>query len=138
MPSNLDQGSIDVYMPAHPAALVLARLQVAALGSMLGLDVDAIADLRLATEELCLLVLAPPSPRRGRLHLTFEWGEAAIATWCVLEPEEDGPCVEAAEWDDTATSGLSSQILGALVDEHGAEGQPGALRAWFRKKRPAP
>lgn len=140
MPSTLDEGTIDVYMPAHPAALVLARLQVAALGSMLDLDVDAIADLRLATEELCLLVLAPPSGRHGRLHLTIAWGESEIAVSCTREqaaPGDDARLADAAEWDDAATSELSSQILGALVDEHGTEGEPEALRAWFRKKRPS-
>lgn len=133
MPRSIDVGTVDVAMPAHPEALVLARLQVAALGRMLDLDVDEIADLRLAIEELCLIVLAQPRNHRGRLHLTMTWGDATIEATCEVL-DDDVPFGE-DDWDEAYPRELSSQILGALVDEHGVEGELGARRAWLRKKR---
>ena len=129
--STIDQGCVDVVMPAHAEAVVLARLQVAGVARLADLDVDEIADLRLAIEELCVALLALDREHDGRLHLTLEWGDAVIAATCVLE---DAGRVSWGEGDEL--SELSSQILGALVDEHGldrvGEGSP---RAWLRKKR---
>lgn len=136
MPRSIDVGTVDVSMPAHPEALVLARLQVAALGRMLDLDVDEIADLRLAIEELCLVVLAQPREHRGRLRITFDWDENSVGATCEILPDEI-PFGD-DDWDEVYPRELSSQILGALVDEHGVEGELGARRGWLRKKRSAP
>lgn len=135
MDQSLAEGTVEVIMPAHPQALVLARLEVAAIGRMIDLDVDEIADLRLAVEELSLIVLAERREHRGRLHLVLEWADATIAATCFVE-DDDVP-FGADDWDEAYPRGLSSQILGALVDEHGVEGELGARRAWLRKKRPS-
>lgn len=133
MSQGIDEGIVDVYMPAHPEALVLARLQVAALGRIVELDVDEIGDLRLAVEELCLLVLAQPREHRGRLHLSLGWHESSIEVSCCVE--EDDVAFGADDWRADYPGDLSAQILDALVDEHGVEGESGAKRAWLRKKR---
>jgi len=133
---RISMASVDVTIPAHPAAMVLARLQVAGVGRLLDLDVDEIADLRLAIEELCLTVLAA-SNDRDRLAVRIEWDDAAIAARCELLPSRPGRA-GLEEVTDRATSELAGQILDALVEEHGTETEDGVPRAWFRKKRPAP
>jgi hypothetical protein len=133
MASGIEEGTIDTLMPAHDHALVLARLEVAAVGGMLDLGIDEIADLRLATEELCLLVLAEPRTSQGRLHLTLRWDESMVEVATTIDPD-DVP-FDARVPSVALPSTLSSQILAALTDEHGVDGVPGASRAWFRKKR---
>src|SRR5579862_3743157 len=86
MSRDLAEGTIKTAMPAHEAALVLARLQVAAIGGMLDLGIDDIADLRLATEEICLLVLSEPRRTQGVLHVAVRWEEAAIEVDATVEP----------------------------------------------------
>jgi hypothetical protein len=131
MHESLDTGVVDVYMPTHPEALVLARLQVTAVGRFLDLDVDELADLRLATEELCLLALADHAVAGRRLHLILEWEPSTISAACELTgPDSD--VVALASPDP-----LSSQILGALTDEVGVRDGPEGRRVWFRKKRVA-
>jgi hypothetical protein len=133
MPESIAVGTVDVTVPAHPEALVFARLHVAALGRMLDLDVDEVADLRLAIEELALVELAQPRDHRGRLRITMSWADATIEATCELL-SDDVP-FSGDDWDQAYPRELSLQILGALVDEHGVEGEPGARRAWLRKKR---
>lgn len=134
MSHGIEEGTIETVMPAHERALVLARLQVAAIGGMLDLGIDQIADLRLATEELCLLVLSEPRASRGRLRLSVRWDDSAIEVRTKVDPD-DVPSAATAP-SGTLPGNLSSQILAALTDEHGVEGEPGASCAWFRKKRP--
>jgi len=49
---SIEEGTVDVTMPAQAPAMVLARLQVAGVGRLLAFDVGEVADLRLAVEEL--------------------------------------------------------------------------------------
>jgi hypothetical protein len=127
--SEGNRAEVELTMPAHPSTMLLARLQVAGVGRLLDLGADDVADLRLAIEELCLGVLAQASDGHDRLALQLCWDDAAISASCALL-RGDGAASDG--WVDVGSRELSSQILGALVDEHGTDDGP---RAWFRKKR---
>jgi hypothetical protein len=115
--------------------MVLARLQVAGVGRLLDLDVDDVADLRLAIEELCLSIL-PAAHDGDRLAVRIEWDDATISARCELAPVRPGVSVRELELDGSFE--LADQILDALVEAHGMDADGGVPRAWFRKKRPAP
>ncbi len=116
---------VELALPVEDDLLVLVRFTVSAVASRAGFDIEEIEDLRLAVDELCLVVLR--GRRTGRLLLAMSADPASIDVWChydgTEQPREDGP---QAEGDD---DGLSARILDALVDEHGPatrDGRPGA------------
>lgn len=129
------RGTVELWMPASAAYLLLARLEAAALGGLLEQTVDEIDDLRLAVEELCLWVLRRPRAMRGRLCLAFDWDDSQLEATCTLV-DDDVPLGEDALESDELTDGLSMQILAALTDEHGVTSEGGQHRGWLRKKRP--
>ncbi len=116
---------VELSLPVEDDLLVLVRFTVSAVASRAGFDIEEIEDLRLAVDELCLLVLQ--GRRTGRLLLSMAAGPEQIEVRChydgTEQPREDGAL---ADGDDI---GLSARILDALVDEHGPEprgGRPGA------------
>ena len=92
---------------------------------------EEIDDLRLAVDELCLLVLQ--GRRAGRLHLAFAADPARIDVWCSYDgSDEPGGTTDD---DDDVSEGLSARILDALVDEHGPSTLDGFPGAHLRKNR---
>ncbi len=122
---------VELTFPVASDLVVLARLTAATVASRSGFDIEQIEDLRLAVDELCISLIR--GARGGRLSLRFVGEGDQVEVSCVHVPgtEDDGTVVE----DDPALSELSTQILEALVDEHGRGRQDGHERAWLRKCR---
>src|SRR5712691_9867249 len=59
-----------LVVPAAPEYLRLARMTAAGLASRIGFTYDDVEDLRIAVDELCL-VLIGPSGRSGSISLTY-------------------------------------------------------------------
>jgi serine/threonine-protein kinase RsbW len=122
---------VELSLPVQDDLLVLVRFTVSAVASRAGFDIEEIEDLRLAVDELCLLVLQ--GRRTGRLLLAMSAVPHQIDVWCHYdgadEPREDGAL---ADGDDV---GLSARILDALVDEHGPEPRDGRPGAHLCKRR---
>ncbi len=132
------QSVVELTIPARADLIVMARLAVATVANRLGFDIGEVDDLRLAVDELCLLVA--PGDVDGRLRLSFGGDHGLIEVVCVFEPEmttgnEDGDATVDAGGDhhDEALSGL---IVGALVDEYEvSSGDGGVAEGWLRKHK---
>ena len=109
--------------------MVLARLAAAAVASRADFDVEEIADLRLAVDELCVSMVQDAA--EGRLDLQFSRDGDRIEVSCSYHAESTAPDAPAND----VLEGLSARILDALVDEHGEDRQDGQRRAWLRKRR---
>lgn len=120
---------VELSLPVEDDLLVLARYTVSTLASRLEFDIDEIEDLRLAVDELCLLVLG--GRRAGRLLLAFVGDEGRIDVWC----HYDGPEELAAPDPEGDGGELSARILDALVDEHGSVDRAGRVGAHLCKRR---
>ncbi|HLK44438.1 MAG TPA: hypothetical protein VKT18_00555 [Acidimicrobiales bacterium] len=126
-----DPGSTEhteLAIPAWPDFLFLVRLHVGAVASRMDMTVQEIEDLHLAVDELCLSLLGPAEPPRGRLEVSVTWDDEALDVRCRLSG------------NDSATAALdpiAGRILTALVDEHGLTADEGAPVAWLRKRREA-
>lgn len=120
---------VELCIPVQSDLIVLARLTVATVASRAGFDVEEVDDLRLAVDELCVLVA--DGGATGRLKLTFVTEGDSVEVVCVL----DGPLgVEEGGPDGHGERELSVRILDALVDEHGDEFGGGQRRGWLRKR----
>jgi anti-sigma regulatory factor (Ser/Thr protein kinase) len=101
--------SIELIVPARATSLSTVRVVVAAAASGVSRTIDAIEDLQLAVDELCLGLLARGGEPRLRLVVTCS------PTRIEVRATREG--ASAARSDDEAA--LSRAILDALVDEHG-------------------
>jgi len=115
----------ELVLSVEDDLLVLARLTVSAVAARGGFDVEEIEDLRLAVDELCLLVLG--GRRTGRLELAMAVEPGCIDVWC----RYDGPDL-LPDGDDERE--LSERILDALVDEHGPASRDGRSGAHLCKR----
>ncbi len=97
---------VTLSFPAQPWALSLARLVAASLGNRLGFVLEEIDDLRLAVEEVCLILMGSPEGD-GSIALSFALDHDALH----LDARLDGTRASLAPTE------LSLQILQALVDE---------------------
>jgi len=143
-------GHIELSIPARRELLQLVRMTAGVVAARLNLGLNDVDDLRLAVEELCLSLVGPTGDTPGRLVLRYEWDHDTIDVACTLCPE-DGPSPSGVRQRDhvqpespvTAPVGdvridLSSQILDALVDDHGETDVDGHPGAWLRMRRIRP
>ena len=121
---------IELSIPAQPILLQLVRLTAGVVGARTDLSLDDVEDLRLAVDELCLPLMGPTG-HTGRLLLEFGWDEATIEISCTVTAGHDG------SGGGRLRDEISSQILDALVDEHG-ETTDGRSGAWLRMRRDRP
>ena len=123
---------IELTFPARGDLVVLARLVASAVAARAGFDIEELEDLRLATNELCMLAMQGSDAQSGALRLELTMHGEAIGAVCTLEraAAAHAPTPEGEE-----IARLSEQILDALVDEHGRESLDGSVRAWLRKQR---
>ena len=120
---------VSLSIPVESDLIVLARLTAATVASRAGFDVEEVDDLRLAVDELCVLVVGGNGD--GRLDLTFITTGGDVEVVCTL----DGPGTgDGQSVDEHGESDLSVRILDALVDEHGEEFEVGTRRGWLRKR----
>ena len=123
-------GVVELTIPVESDLLVLARLATSTVASRSSFDIEEIDDLRLAVDELCLLVV--DGRRTGRLHLRLEGSDDRIEVECTYDGAEppSGGATGAGDED-----GLSGRILDALVDEHGPVARDGLRGARLCKRR---
>ncbi len=145
--------SIELSIPARADLLQLVRLTAGVVAARAGLGLDDVEDLRLGVEELCLSLVGPTGDAPGRLTLRYGWDDEKVEITCTLRSEGAGgapadrdgdaggsastPVSEASAWSqhERVRRDLSSQILDALVDEHGQiHGEEGPA-AWLRMRR---
>jgi len=105
-------GTIELTIPADPRLLRLVRLVASGLASTAGFDVDELDDLRIAVDEAVSALLegggGDPLPLRFDVaggQVAME-GRTTLASAGALDPDR----LE-----------LSTQILGAVCDEHQLE-----------------
>jgi serine/threonine-protein kinase RsbW len=110
-------------LPAAPEFVRLARLTCAGLATRIGMGYDEVEDLRIAVGEACSLLIGSGS-RTGTLTLTFGLDTEALGVTIV-----GGFAGGEATRDD---SGLSDQILDAVVDDH--EVDLDQDRVWISKR----
>jgi serine/threonine-protein kinase RsbW len=133
VPDSLQTGDrVELRFPARGDLIVLARLVTSAISARAGFDIEELEDLRLAVGELCLLTLEGSDAQSGDLCLELRVLDAAISVTATLA-RATAATANGVEGEESAR--LSQQILDALVDEHGREGQDGQVRAWMRKRR---
>ena len=141
---------IDLDLPADPSVLSLVRLTVGVVASRADLDLEVVDDLRLAVEELFLSLWRTTPAKPSRLLFRFSWDDRCVEVLCTFVPGPSRPTGAAGrsggESDDPESDAapaawlpaeLSQQILDALVDEHGVDGDGEDLRGWVRKRRSA-
>ncbi len=120
---------VELSIPVQSDLILLARLTAATVASRAGFDVEEVDDLRLAVDELCVLVADDGGS--GRLRLTFTTTENAVEVVCALD---GGETQDGGRPDEHGERELSVRILDALVDEHGEEFDGGQRRGWLHKR----
>jgi serine/threonine-protein kinase RsbW len=133
VPVSLQTGDrVELRFPARGDLIVLARLVTSAISARAGFDIEELEDLRLAVGELCLLTLEGSDAHSGDLCLELLVLDTAISVTATLA-RATAATTNGVDGEESAQ--LSQQILDALVDEHGREGQDGQVRSWMRKRR---
>jgi len=120
---------VKLSIPVQSDLILLARLTAATVASRVGFDVEEVDDLRLAVDELCVLVA--DGVGAGRLNLTFITTGGGVEVVCTLD--NLGTAVE-HDGGEHGERDLSVRILDALVDEHSQEFENGQRRGWLRKR----
>jgi hypothetical protein len=129
---------IELSIPARAELIQMVRMAAAVVGSRADLALNDVEDLRLGVEELCLLLVGPTGNAPGRLELRYVWDDEAIEVTCTVTAGDDhhGPLrVGPAAPDGDVGGELSTQILDALVDEHGVFDTAERTGAWLRMQR---
>lgn len=128
---NGEATHIELSIPAQPVLLQLVRLTAGVVAARADLTLDNVEDLRLAVDELCLPLMGPTG-HGGRLLVEYGWDDETIEISCTA--------TAGAEDGDTGSlrDELSSQILDALVDEHGDRTVDGRTGVWLRMRRNTP
>lgn len=136
-PRISDENCIDLRIPARSELRRVARLVVSSIGSLAGFDVEEIADLRLAADELCMAVAAGALDG-CRIDLTIRWAGDLIELACSAAPIgiSDRPPGGDAYPAGLDPAQLSERILEAIADEFAVENGSGGTRTgWLRKTR---
>lgn len=101
-------GEVRLEVPAAPEFLRITRIMVAGVASRVGFTLDDVEDLRIAIDELCFTLVG--KGRTGTIALRYEMLDDGIAVEGTGRFTDDGP-------DTARLSPMSSQILGAMVDD---------------------
>ena len=111
-------GTIELTIPADPRLLRLVRLVASGLASTAGFDVDELDDLRIAVDEAVSALLEGGGGEKLPLHFEVTEGQVAM---------EGRTAVASADALDPDRLELSTQILGAVCDEHQLEVVDGSV-----------
>jgi hypothetical protein len=111
----MDESPVRVSFPATADFVRLARLAAADAGSRAGLDFEEIDDLRIAVNELCVLLAGSDSETMMTLDFVHEPGGLVVTG-------------SAPHTGALAISELSSTIIEAVSDEHQVETHEGIGR----------
>ncbi len=124
---------IELSIPARAELLQLVRLTATVVATKVSLGLDDLEDLRLGVEELCLSLVGPSGDGPGRLALRYAWDDEMIEITCTFEAEPSA--LDLNPESELVRHDLSSQILVAVVDEHGEVHDDGLHTAWLRMRR---
>ena len=113
-----------LVLPADPAYGRIARITASNLALRLGFGYDEIEDLRIAMDELVILLLRPEGDA-GTITLDFVVTEDGLTIDGATTAGSDQP------WADTAAVDRFTQIVGPTVDDLGVEA--GAAHAHLAK-----
>ena len=123
--TNLSAVEVSLVVRATNDHISFARLNTTAVAGKIGLDYDAIEDVRIAVSELCGTVIAAAAPDselrldiRGSADGLEVMGSARLKNGATLEPDE-----------------LSDQVLAVVTDSYGYDAVDG--QASFRMTRAA-
>jgi anti-sigma regulatory factor (Ser/Thr protein kinase) len=122
---------VELNFPARADLVVLARLVASAICARAGCDIEELEDMRLAVGELCLLTMPDGDAQHGELRLEVQVLRDGLEVSCTLA----GATGAVGHDDGAISTELSTQILDALVDEHGIDRHDAFVRAWLRKRR---
>jgi hypothetical protein len=138
---------VELSIPAEPLLLQMVRMTAAAVAAQVDLDLEALEDLRLAVDELCLPLMGPTG-HTGRLLLRYDWDDKGIEISCTLTAADEGGLSDREQHAvpsylphqvkgqaERLRDELSSQILDVLVDEHGEMTTEGRAGVWLRMRR---
>lgn len=119
---------VKLEFPAKPDYILAVRLAVSAVAERAGFDIEDIEDLKVATAEACMLLLAA-CPDSVSIKITIDSGIR-------IDLSAPGAGAEAEADDDTAE--LSRCLLEALVDKcdftGGSDGEASVRSVSFFKK----
>lgn len=131
---------VELTFPAQSRYLVLARLSLAGIAAVAHLDVEQVADLKLAVTEVCANAVqhAYPDDSNGdvRLRITVEQGAVAF------EVSDDGRGIDQSrltDWDakSLVERGMGLSIVRSVVDELEIDSPTtGGTVVRFKKKQP--
>jgi anti-sigma regulatory factor (Ser/Thr protein kinase) len=135
----VERECIHLSFPAAVDLVVIARFTAATIAARAGFGIDAIEDLRLAVDELCIS-LGPLSDDKA-LTLRFERADDMVeitASFAGVPGARDELQAQPpdAMWEQGRQ--LSERLLDSLVDEHGGEIRDGRRCTWLRKYRNTP
>lgn len=116
-----------VDVPASTSHLRLVRLLVSSLATSYGADLNDLEDLRIATGEICALVIASADAgdrllARAEISVDGAGAVALRASATVAGRSDQGPLDE-----------LSSMVLDAAADDHGVDVTDDGTSAWFAR-----
>lgn len=126
---------VELSVPAAPVYLSMVRLNTGSIATRMDVTLDALEDLQLAVDELCLSLLGSSPVDGGRILVRVEWDDDAIEIRCRLSAAAPRVTSSSTSAAPGLPASLSRQILDALVDEHGVAEEDGAPVAWLRKRR---
>jgi hypothetical protein len=109
------------------------RSHVGALAMRADLTIDAMDDLQLAVEELCVELIQRAGASTARVSINAQFSTELVEVRCALV-DVDPSDLRAPDGAGLPES-LSQQILDALVDEHGTGEEDGLPVAWLRMSR---
>jgi hypothetical protein len=132
---------IELSVPARADLLHLVRFHVGAAAAHADMRLEAVEDLQLAVDELCLSLLNQVADQDSRLSVSIAWTSSTVEVVCTADVDDlaavtgrNGKRRAGSPPRPALPAELSARVLDALVDEHGTFARPGCLGAWLRKR----
>jgi hypothetical protein len=129
--------TIELSVPATPELLYLIRFHVGAAAAHADMRLEAVEDLQLAVDELCLSLLNHVGSDDRRLKVAVTWTPSTVEVVCTVDTDLVSTNGKAHRLGPRSAlpADLSARVLDALVDEHGTFSEPGCHGAWLRKRQ---
>ena len=132
---------IELSVLARADLLHLVRFHVGAAAAHADMRLEAVEDLQLAVDELCLSLLNQVADQDSRLSVSIAWTSSAVEVICTADTDDpaavfrrNGKQRAGSPLRAALPAELSARVLDALVDEHGTFSGPGRVGAWLRKR----
>ena len=126
---------VSISVPARAEFLSMVRLMVGDLANRLNMSIDEVDDLQLAVDELCIQVIAGEGGNGAMLIVDADASDVAIRVDCRLDGSHAIASSDGADGPLELPASISKQILDALVDAHGRDGDIEHPSAWLTKRK---